>query len=69
MSEMEAKGALSHLEKALGRTPSVAEIAEQMNCSVATALKYLDRAEIQGLIIKRDGKFMTKKVAEAYKKE
>lgn len=66
---IEAIGALRYLELRYGRTPSVADIAEQMNVAPATALKYLDEAVKINLITKRDGKFMSHKVAEAFKQK
>jgi predicted Rossmann fold nucleotide-binding protein DprA/Smf involved in DNA uptake len=62
----EVTGALRFMEKRLGRNPSVEDIAEQSNLAVATTLKYLKEATEQGLIIKRDGKYMSLEVARAY---
>jgi DNA-binding IclR family transcriptional regulator len=66
MDVYEAIGALRFLEKKFGRTPSVAEIAEQCNTSTSTALNYLDQAVENGFIVKRDGKFLSHTVANAY---
>lgn len=66
MTTAEVVGALKYLEARYGKSPSVADIAEHCDCSPATALKYLDRAADEGLIVKRDGKFMTRAVADAY---
>ena len=65
----EVVGALKYLETRHGRTPSVKEVAEYVEWSTATALKWLDEAVRQGEIVKRDGKFMTRGVAEAYKQK
>jgi DNA-binding IclR family transcriptional regulator len=60
--------ALVNLEKRLGRSPSVMEIAKESGYANGTTYNYLKEAESQGLIVQRDGKFMTHGVAEAYQK-
>ncbi len=59
-------GALVYLEGKFGKTPSTKEIAQEADCSEATAIKYLQRAKEQGLIIQRDGKYMSHQVARAF---
>lgn len=63
-------GALIHLERRFGRSPSVEEIAEQANCAPATALKYLREAVGAKRIVQSDkGKYMSLEVARAYKRD
>lgn len=65
----QAVDALKRLENNLGSSPSVAEVAEDMGVSSATAWTYLNKAAKEGKIYKSDdGKFMTLEVARAYKK-
>jgi DNA-binding IclR family transcriptional regulator len=60
---------LRGLETKWKESPSVEDIAEQANCSVGTAHKYLKQAVEQGLIVQsKSGKFMTHEVARAYEK-
>lgn len=60
-------GALKYLEGKFGRSPSVREIAEEADCSEATALKYLQRAVGEGIIVQAEnGKYMTLVVAQAF---
>ncbi len=69
MDTHEIVGALRYLENKWKESPSVEDIAEQANCSTATAHKYLKRAVEEGLIVQSvKGKFMTHEVARAYKK-
>lgn len=67
MDKERAAEALSILEERYGRTPSVKEVADYCKVSPATALRYLDEAVDAELLVKRDGKFLTQAVAEAYK--
>jgi Fic family protein len=69
MNKQEVVEALKYLEAKNGKSPSVAEIAEYCECSAATAWKYLNEAEDEGLIVKSGGKFMTHAVAEAYRRK
>jgi DNA-binding IclR family transcriptional regulator len=61
--------ALKELERLYGKSPSVADIAQQAMVSPATAHKYLRLAAENGMIVQRDGKFMTKEVARAFGKK
>lgn len=69
MDKYEVVGALKYLEARYGKSPSVADIAEHCDCAPATALKYLNEAADEGLIVKSNGKFMTIEVARAYKQK
>lgn len=60
--------ALKYLEAKWGSSPSVEDIAEQADCSTGTAYRFLKQAVGEGLIVQVNKKFMTKSVAEAYKK-
>jgi hypothetical protein len=62
-------GSLKYLEGKLGKSPSTKDIAEEAGCSEATAIKYLQRAVAQNIILQRggkDGKYMTHAVARAF---
>lgn len=64
-------GALKYLEGRLGTHPSVKAIAEEAGCAEATAMKYLQRAVGEGLIVQRgeedsQKKYMTHEVARAF---
>lgn len=62
-------GALVYLEKKLGTIPSVKDIAEQAGLSNGTTHKYLKEAEEQGLIVQREGRFMSLRIAQAFDKQ
>ena len=64
----EIVSALKFLERVNGSSPSVAEVAEVAKVSSATAHKYLKQAAKDGLIVQRDGKFLTLEVAKAFEK-
>ena len=60
-------GALKYLEGKHGTSPSTKEIAEYLECSEATAIKYLQRAVGEKMIAQRKGgKYMTLAVAKAF---
>jgi len=61
-------GSLKTLETELGFSPSVKEIAEQAGCSSITARAYLQRAVGEGLIVQRDGRYMSLEVARAFER-
>jgi hypothetical protein len=59
-------GAVVHLEKRFpGVNPSVKEIAEQAGLSNGTAWNHLKAAVGKGLLIQREGKFMSLAFARA----
>lgn len=62
----EAVGALAYLEKHLGVSPSVAQVADQMNVSAATAFKRLKRAVTEKKLVQREGQFMTLALARKF---
>jgi DNA-binding IclR family transcriptional regulator len=62
----ETVGALAILEKELGGSPSVAEIAERTGYSNGAVHSYLREASAKGLIVQRRGRFMTLEVARAF---
>lgn len=66
MTEEEAVQALSTLEKQLGASPSVAQVADQLGVSTATAFKYLKRALRNKRIAQREGQFMTLALAKKF---
>lgn len=61
-------GALVYLEKRLGHTPTVEDLADQAGCSVPTARIYLQRAVGEGKITQRGGKYMSLTIAGAFDK-
>ena len=65
---MEVVGALSSLEKELGSSPSVADIADRTGYSNGTTYTYLREAVAKGLIAQRQRRFMTLEVARAFEK-
>ena len=65
----EVVGALKYLETKFGAPPSVAEVAEQVGISSATAHKHLKRASKKGLIVQRKGQFMTNRIARAFEEK
>ena len=67
MDRFEVTRALRELEDEKGRTPSVQEVADHLKVSSATAWIYLKEAAYKGLIVQRDGKFMSLEIARAYK--
>ena len=62
----EAVGALAYLERTLGASPSVEQLAEQMGVSTGTAHKLLKRAVKEGQIVQRERKFMTLALARKF---
>jgi hypothetical protein len=69
MTTEEIVNTLKKLEGRLGSSPSIAEVAQEADVSPATAHKYLKRATKDGLIVQRDGKFMSLEVAQAFGKK
>lgn len=59
-------GALKYLEGRMGTHPATKDIAEQAGCSEATAIKYLQRALEQRIIVQREGHYMTHEIARAF---
>jgi DNA-binding IclR family transcriptional regulator len=60
--------ALKQLEARFGSSPSVKDVADEALVSPATAHKYLKQAVEEGLLVQRDGKFMSLEVAKAFGK-
>jgi DNA-binding IclR family transcriptional regulator len=74
MDEREEKitkvvGVLSSLEKELGGSPSVADIAERTGYSNGATYIYLREAVAKGLIAQRQERFVTLEVARAFDKK
>lgn len=65
----EVVGALSSLEKELGGSPSVSDIAERTGFSQGATYIYLREAVAAGMIAQRQGRFMTLAVARAFKEK
>lgn len=63
---MEVVGALANLERELGSSPSVADVAERSGYSNGTVHSYLREAAARGDIAQRQGRFMTLSVARAF---
>jgi DNA-binding IclR family transcriptional regulator len=62
----ETVGALSVLEKELGGSPTIAEVAERTGYSNGSVHSYLREAAAKGLIVQRRGRFMSLEIARAY---
>jgi DNA-binding IclR family transcriptional regulator len=66
---LESVGALAALEKELGGSPTVAEVAERTGYSNGAVHSYLREAAAKGLIVQRRGRFMTLEVARAFERK
>lgn len=69
MDRFDVTNALRKLETSYGRSPSVQEVADSLEVSSATVWRYLQEAVDKGLVVKRDGRYMTLDVAKAYKQK